>query len=118
MKTLADRIMKGLLILVVSFGIGSMPSFAEETSGNSLSKGEKVEALKKLKTENPEEFQRLVRERKEKVKEKLQDLKEKDPEKFKEVTEKMRERRREKLQKMRQEDTENFREIMQNRAEK
>ena len=118
MKTLTDHLMKGLLVLIVSFGIGAVPSTAEETTGDPSAKTAKVEALKKLKAENPEEFQRLVKERKEKVKEKLQNLKEKDPEKFKEVTEKIRKRRKEHLQRLREENPEKFREVMQNKMKK
>ncbi len=128
MKIIEYSLIKTLMILAFALGIVSMPVFAEESrpvpqaSNQGWSqrpdRQQRIEALKKLKAENPEEFARVVKERKEKLKARLQDLKQKDPEKFKEVTRKMRERRKERLQKLRQENPEKFREIMRKKAEK
>ena len=129
MKISVDCLTRGFMIVIFSIGIGSVQALAEDnqtaagqapaqTAHRGLDRKAKIEALKKLKTEHPEEFRRVVKERKEKVKEKLQELKEKDPEKYKEVTERMRERRKERLERLRQENPEKFREKMKEKAEK
>lgn len=57
-------------------------------------KREKVEALKRLKRENPEAFERVVAARKERLKAKLEEIRESDPEKFAKIKEKIRRGRR------------------------
>ena len=118
MKSLAKKLVKSLLGPVCSIGLVSVYAFAEDTVKTAPDRQAKIEALKKLKAENPEEFKRVVKERKEKLKAKLEELKAKDPEKYKEVTQRMRERRREHLEKLREENPEKFREIMQKKAER
>ncbi len=129
MKILTTHLTKGLIVLAFSIGMASVQVFAEEgqvskqdsnpaVSQRRSARQTKIEALKKLKAENPEEFARVVKERKDKIKQKLQELKEKDPEKYKEVTEKIRERRRERLERLHQENPEKFRETMREKAEK
>ena len=118
MKSLAEKFVKSLLILACSIGLVSVYAFAVDTVKQAPDRPAKIEALKKLKAGNSEEFKRVVKERKEKLKAKLEELKAKDPEKYKEATQRMRERRKEHLEKLRKEDPEKFSKIMQKKAEK
>lgn len=79
---------------------------------------QKVEALKRLKEENPEEFQRVVKARKAAIKQKLKELKEKDPQKFQEVKQRVIRQRRERLERLRKENPEKFRQIMQKKRQR
>ena len=115
----------GLCAFAFALAGGSLTAFAEETAdqGNAAAtrlekRQAKLEELKKLKQENPAEFERLMKERKAKIKEKLEELKEKDPEKYQEMKERITHRRKEYLKKLRREDPDKFHEIMENRAEK
>lgn len=75
---------------------------------------EKVAELKKLKEENPAEFERVVKERKEKLKERLQDMKQNDPEKYEQVKEKMIHNRKEKLKELQEKNPERYEEFIKN----
>ena len=125
MKNFPKNIAVKLGVVFLFSGMGVVNVYAEEGSPAPApaqsrweAKQERIEQLKKLKQENPEEFQRVVSQRKEKIKERLKDLKEKDPERFEEVKTRMIDHRREKLRRLRREDPEKFHEIMENRAEK
>ena len=75
---------------------------------------DRIAKWKQLKQEHPEEFAKLVSERKQKIKEKLQDLKAKNPEKYNEFKKKIQHNRIEHLRKMHQENPERFNEFMKN----
>lgn len=116
---------KRLFVILVPALLAGMAgaAFAEDapsdTSGPEPQKvNHKLQELKKLKQENPQEFERLVQERKQKMKEKLKELKEKDPKKFQQVTEKIRGNRRQYLKKLREENPEKFHQIMQKKMQK
>lgn len=100
------------------------PLWAEDTEagrgepGQGYHRGEKWAELQKLKNEDPEKFQSLMKERKAKLKEKMEKLKTEDPQKYEQVKKEMVERRRKKLEKMREENPEKFKEMMQQKKQK
>ncbi len=78
----------------------------------------KAEELRRLRKENPEKYQQLVKKRKQNLGKRLRKLRREDPEKFKEVINKRRERTRNRLERLRREDPERFKEIISNRKER
>lgn len=79
---------------------------------------ERIAYLKKLKQENPEEFQKVINERKKKIKEKMKELKEKDPQKYQEIMRNMQQRQNVELKRLRQENPEQFYKIMENKRQR
>ncbi len=126
MTTPTKKWIVGLCAFTLLSGVGVFRAFAEDTTaqGNAPTgdryerRQAKIEELKKLKQENPAEFERLMKERKEKMKTKLADLKEKDPKKYQELKEKMAHRRKEELKRLRQEDPKKYQEIMERKEKK
>lgn len=76
---------------------------------------QRVLELQRLKEENPQEFNRVVGERKARIKAYLRELKEKDPEKFEQMKSQFKHRRIERWKKLRQEDPEAFQRLMEKR---
>ncbi|MDO9465616.1 MAG: hypothetical protein Q7J67_10030 [bacterium] len=68
-----------------------------------------IEQLKKLREENPEKFQQLMKKRRAKLKEKLAYLKEHDPEKFAQLQNKFQNARTKRLKELKHTDPEAFR---------
>lgn len=125
MRNLTKVVLAGILAVGLFSGFPAGSAFAEEGTASewdatfkNLGHQEKVAYFKKLKAENPEEFQELMKERKAKIKERMAELKEKDPEKFEQFKRKLIHKRRERLEKLRTEDPERFREVMQNKIAK
>jgi hypothetical protein len=99
-------VLAALALLLVS---GVLPA-----SANTLSLAE----LKKLKQENPEEFNRIIQDRKAALKERLQEFKEKHPEKFDALKKRYLHDRWSHLRSLRRRDPEKFQSLMQQRMEK
>ncbi len=125
MRNLTKAVLAGVLAVGLFSGFPAGSAFAEEGTASewdaafkNLGHQEKVAYFKKLKAENPAEFERFVAERKAKIKEKMKELKEKDPEKFEQFKRKLIYKRRERLERLRAEDPERFREVMQNKIAK
>lgn len=124
MENFIRKCAAALVASVFLLEMGGMPALAEDRLSPEGSAPEpqrvnrKLEELKKLKQQNPAEFDRLVRERKQKMKQKLQELKEKDPEKFQEVKEKIRTNRQQYLKRLQQENPERFQNIMHEKMQK
>ena len=75
----------------------------------------KAGELRRLRKENPEEYQQLVKKRKQNLRKRLHKLRREDPEKFKEVVNNRRERVRNRLERLRREDPERFKETISQR---
>lgn len=75
----------------------------------------KAEELRRLRKENPEKYQQLVKKRKQNLGKRLRKLRREDPEKFKEIIGKRRERIKDRLERLRREDPEQFKEIISKR---
>ncbi len=126
MTTRTKKWIVGLCAFTLLSGGGAYRAFAEDTTaqenaptGDRYEKRQaKIEELKKLKQENPAEFERVMKERKEKMRAKLADLKEKDPQKYQEVKERMAHRRKEELTRLKREDPKKFQEIMARKEKK
>ncbi len=119
-KKFAIGFISACLLVTLAQGAGFAEEkgpFSDEGWGR-MDHKEKIAELKKLKAENPAEFERVVKERKEKLREKLKELKEKDPQKYQELKERMIRHRRAYLQQLRKEDPEKFQEIMRDRMAK
>lgn len=76
---------------------------------------EKVEQLRRLREENPEKYQEVVKKRREVLRERLRKLRREDPERFKEIVNKRRERIKNRLERLRREDPERFKEMVEKR---
>ncbi len=109
-------------LLLISFLIcaGALSARAEDPSAGAVQpvSSETFSRLSRLKEENPEEFQRLIQERKAQIKSKVQEFRQKNPEKFEGFRKQMSEKRISRLKKMKQENPENFQRDMQGRAER
>ena len=122
--TLSKKVAVSLFVGAFFACLGSPALWAEDASR--LPQGskppqkvqEKMAKLKELKQNNPQEFERVVGERKAKIKEKLATLKEENPQKFQEVREHIRHRRREHLQNLKEKNPEKFEELMKKRSDK
>jgi predicted nuclease with TOPRIM domain len=91
-------VMMGLALLT---GMSLLSAYAEEGSNGNGATPErtarrqaKIAEMKQLKQENPEAYQKLVQEKKAKLKERMQNLKENNPEKYEELKDKFQERRK------------------------
>ncbi len=119
MRTLLKKLSLGLLVLSCLISMGAPLARAEDAGApSSAQMEEKIAKWKKLKAENPEEFRRLIEERKQHLKEKLQELKEKDPQKFEEVKQRMFQQRAEHMRRLQKEDPQKYHEIVQQRWQK
>lgn len=119
MRIPLKKLSLGLLVFSCWIGLGGVQARAEDAGAPSRDKREeKIAKWKQLKEENPEEFRRLIQERKQHLKERLQDLKEKDPEKFEEVKKRMFEHRKEYLQNLRRENPDKYQEVVRRRWQK
>ncbi len=78
---------------------------------------ERIAYLKKLKQENPDEFNKLMSERKKKIDEQMKELKKKDPQKYQEIMRNMQQRQNAELKRLRQENPEQFYKIMENKRQ-
>ena len=113
-----------LVVLACVLRFGTPSGWAEENSAapakpvTPKNVQERIAKWKQLKEQNPEEFKRLIQERKEHLKARLKELKEKDPQKYEEVKKRMYEHRVQYLRKLRQENPEKYREIVQQRWQK
>ena len=114
----------GLFVFACFIGLGSRGVWAEENStvpAKPLSPEEvqaRIAKWKQLKEQNPEEFKRLIQERKEHLKTRLKELKEKDPQKYEEVRKRMYQHRVKYLRRLRNENPEKYREIVERRWQK
>lgn len=111
MKTQIRKGLLGLLALSCLMGLGAGAGWAEDASKASA----RIAKWKQLKQENPEEFRRLVQERKEHLKARLRELKEKDPQKYEEMRKRMYHHRVQYLRKLRKENPEKYQEIVERR---
>ena len=124
MKDLIKKFSVSLLFAgFIAIAAGLVPALAEESPQTdtdkaiqNLSRRDKIAELKKLKEEDPAEFERVVRERKQKVKAELMELKEKDPQEFEEMKKKIGGHRKNYLKKLSYQDPEKFDQIMRNKA--
>ena len=122
MSTFVTKGFAGLFIFTCL--VGSQIARAEENAAapaKPLSPQEVQERIakwKQLKEQNPEEFKRLIQERKEHLKTRLKELKEKDPQKYEEIKKRMYEHRVQYLRKLRQENPEKYQQIVERRWEK
>ena len=104
---LKARSVATLFALALLTVVGTGKGWAEDASTpapNSVPREkvqERIAKWKQLKAEHPEEFARLVQERKVHLKEGLAELKEKNPEKYQEIKERMRRHHRERLERLR-----------------
>ena len=91
----------------------------EISSGvHSESVQERISTLRKLKTENPEAFQRAVQQKKQRIHQKVSEFRENNPEKFERVKKNVLRGRREHLQNLRQQDPQEFQRVMGGRVQK
>lgn len=99
---------------------GAMPLYAAEDAASGLQPpaSETLSRLQRLKQENPQEFQRLVQERKNQIKSKAQEFRQKNPEKFESFRKQVSENRIQRLRKMKRENPEGFQRDMQGRAQR
>ncbi len=74
--------------------------------------------LKQLKEQNPEEFQRIVQERKSQIKSRFDEYRQASPEQFENLKGRVVEKRRHRLERMKNENPEKFRQVMGERREK
>jgi hypothetical protein len=114
-----DRNVKIAMIsigLALVWAVFPMPARAEENVYADPAVQRKVAEWKRLKAEDPERFEALVRERKRNLKARLMELKRTDPQKFEEVKQRIIYNRRAHLQRLRSQDPEKFRQIMQRKA--
>ena len=125
MWTQVKRSVLGLLIFGCLVGLGVSRGWAEDAAKVPAKPAvppqnvqDRIAKWKQLKEQNPEEFKRLIQERKEHLKSRLRELKEKDPKKYEEVKKRMYEHRVQYLRRLRQENPEKYREIVQRRWQK
>ena len=87
--------MRRLLFAMVILTLTTLPGLvrAEEEAQPGYSREERVERLRRLKTEDPEKFRQIMQEKQAKLRERLEYLKKNDPEKYRQVTAKLKERR-------------------------
>jgi len=107
------RLKVGILLVGVLLGMGVLQATGWAYEEEAVHK--RVLELQKLKEENPEEFQRIVGERKSRIKSRLRELKARDPEKFEEMKTQFKHRRMEHLKRLREEDPEQFQQLMEER---
>lgn len=132
MKRKTNVVLAWAVILVLSilpgfsFAQDQVPpgiSKQEEMPGKGLRKGWQEgkhkgwdkEKLLKLKTEDPEKFQEVVKEKREHLKERLKYLKENNPQKHQEIMQKIRRHHMARMQNLRSENPEKFKEVIQRR---
>lgn len=97
---------------------GTLPVYAAENGASQPSASETLERLRRLKEENPQEFHRLVKERKAQIKSKVREFKQNNPEKFEGFRKQVSENRVQRLRKMKRENPEGFHRDMQGRAQR
>lgn len=114
------RFKKRILLWVLAGIAGAMPLYAAEDTASAAKPpaSETLERLRRLKQENPQEFQRLIQERKTQIKSKVQEFQQKNPEKFEGFRKQVSENRMHRLRKMKQENPESFHRDMQGRAQR
>ena len=79
---------------------------------------EEIERLQRLKKENPEEFRRVVQERREKLQERLAYLKEHDPEAYKRTMAELAKRRMNRLMELKKNNPEEYKRVMAQQKER
>ena len=124
MVTRIKKSLFGLIVLSCLVGLGVRAGWAEDVvkapakTAPPQSVQDRIAKWKQLKEQNPEEFRRLVQERKEHLKTRLKELKEKDPQKYEELRKRMYQHRVQYLRKLRRENPEKYREIVERRWQK
>ena len=113
----------GMALLSFTFGVMMVCSFAAAKSKNAPAASadevrQKVVELKKLEKENPQEYKRIIEQRKEEMRQKLELLKQQDPAKYEEIRRRMVEAQKERLKSIRENDPDRFRQIVNDQLTK
>lgn len=88
----------------------------ENIKGKEVCKGKPEyrckEEMLRLKAENPEEFRKVIKEKKEQIKQRLAELKQADPEKYQRVVKRLKQKCRARLTRLKQQNPQRFKEVI------
>ena len=79
--------------------------------------GEEIQRLQQLRRDNPEEFRRIIKEKKEQLRRRMARLKETDAEAYQAMVSRLRQRREQQLERLKARDPEQYRQQVERRRE-